>query len=201
MTRPISRLGVMLLLIGCQVLSGCEGGRQPTSPTSPTLVTPVVPRGPGSLNEGGTFSMTIVSIEDPFDCVLQTLNGTEATPQNLRVTIHGTRSLLESRHFGTSDTWGSVRRSETHYEFTAAATGFRWYGSPPSPVRDGVCPQEFAEYVITSARFPVEVIASTAASTRGMIDLMITAAKYSDTAGGWVPFGETRVTGEVIRVQ
>ena len=81
------------------------------------------------------------------------------------------------------------------------ATGFRWYGVPPSPVRNGVCPQELVEYVITYARFPAELMASAAASTRGRIDLVVTVVRYSEAALAWVPVGETRVVGELIRVQ
>ncbi len=145
--------------------------------------------------------MTIVSMDNPFDCVLQNLNATRTAPQNVTVTMSGTDGFFESQHFGTVDNWGAVTNSETHYEFTAG-TNLGWYGdAPPSPVRNGVCPQQFAEYVITYARFPVELITSTAASTHGRIDLVITAVKFSETALAWVPFGDTRVVGEVIRVQ
>ena len=100
------------------------------------------------------------------------------------------------------DLRGSITKSEAHYEFTAIATGYRWYGDwPPLPVRNGVCPEEYAEYVITYARFPVELIESTDPSIRSRIGLVVTAVAYSETASGWVPFGETRVVGEIIRAR
>ena len=207
MTQSISRVGVtLLLLVGCMVLSSCEGSRTPTAPSSPPGIITSVPNAPQPAPQPSpwssrTFSMTIVSIDNPFDCVFQYLNATRAEPQSLTVTMNGTDALFDSQHFSRVDNWGSLTNSETHYEFTAA-TNLGWYGDgPPSPVRNGVCPQQFAEYVITYARFPVELIASTAISTHGRIDLVITAVKFSETALAWVPFGETKVAGELIRVQ
>jgi len=205
MTQSISRVGVaLLLLVGYLVLSSCEGSRLPAAPSSPPGIIAPVPNAPQPTPPGLTltFSMTIVSIDNPFDCVLQNLNATRVQPQNLSLSISGTNASFASHHFGLSDVSWSLTTSATKYEFTTSAAGFRWYGfAPPSPVRNGVCPQELDEYVITYASFPVELIASTAASTHGRIDLVITAVKYSETALAWVPFGETRVVGEVIRLQ
>ena len=203
MTQSISRVGVtLLLLVGCLVLSSCERFRAPTAPPSLSEIiagVPAAPKPPALSSRN--FSMTIVSMDNPFDCVLQNLNATRAQPQTLRVSISGTNASFASHHFGLSDVSWSLTTSETHYEFTTSATGFRWYGDAASPVRNGVCPYQLDRYVITYARFPIDLIESTAASTHGKIDLVITAVKYSETALAWVPFGETRVVGEVIRVQ
>lgn len=194
----INRLALSAI---CTLFVACSGGKHasPTVPTLPPLPSPSQPV-PTTELQG---SMTIISIDNPFDCVLQALKRSDAQAETLRFTIEGSTAYVGSRHFGSQDLGGSITKSEAQYEYTAIATGYRWYGrDPPLPVKTGQCPEEYAEYVITYARFPVELIESTDRSISGRIDLVVTAVAYAESpVSAWVPFGETRVVGEIIRMR